>query len=262
MTWILHALIGILLVLTVVLMKQFHRYRRRLYISENRYGKTVIPKILLNEFDKQFGFRDWSDLLKNEVRFLGLGNVALAGATSDTEAWILSVLAKRAGRMFEFGTCSGRTTYLWARNSEPKARITTLTLHPSQADQYQAGEEDSRASSQIALAESSHSKFIYSGTPEESKIEQLYCDSKRFDETPYLASCDLIFVDGSHTYSYIRSDTEKALRMVRPGGIIIWHDYRRGSDPADVERFLNELSATRKLVHLDQTSLVAYRHEA
>ena len=90
---------------------------------------------------------------------------------------------------------------------------------------------------------------------------QLYSDSKAFDESPYLGQCDLIFIDGSHTYSYIKSDTAKAMRMIKDNGIIIWHDYRPGSDPKDVTRYLNELSKGKELVHIDQTSLIAYRHK-
>lgn len=33
------------------------------------------------------------------------------GGTSDTEAAILAVMATDAMRMFEFGTCTGKTTY-------------------------------------------------------------------------------------------------------------------------------------------------------
>ena len=36
-------------------------------------------------------------------------------------------------------------------------------------------------------------------------------------------SCSFVFVDGSHAYDTVGSDTEQAFRMVRQGGTIIWH---------------------------------------
>ncbi len=62
--------------------------------------------------------------------------------------------------------------------------------------------------------------------PEEEKITQLFCDSKHFDEKPYTGKMDLIFIDGSHAFSYVMSDSEKAFKMIAPNSIILWHDYR------------------------------------
>ena len=50
--------------------------------------------------------------------------------TSDYEAWIISSLSKISNKIFEFGTCSGKTTYLMALNSPDDSKITTITLKP------------------------------------------------------------------------------------------------------------------------------------
>lgn len=36
---------------------------------------------------------------------------------------------------------------------------------------------------------------------------------------------DLIYIDGSHAEADVRHDTALARAMVRPGGVIVWHDY-------------------------------------
>jgi hypothetical protein len=69
-------------------------------------------------------------------------------------------------------------------------------------------------------------------------------------------------VDGSHAYSYVRSDSRKALEMVAPGGLILWHDYRGMFKPRGVYRALNELAKEVPLVHIKGTSLIAHRRGA
>lgn len=83
--------------------------------------------------------------------------------------------------MFEFGTATGRTAYLWAANSPEDARIHTITLAPDAHSSYSAASGDSRRAVRRAL--------------DVSELE-----GRR----------DLVFVDGSHAYSYVEGDTEKA----------------------------------------------------
>lgn len=195
--------------------------------------------------------------LAAEVVFLGRANLRVPGGTSDTESWILAVVAKDARRLFEFGTCTGKTSYLWARNQPEGGTVTTLTLGPGQTAAYAAAGGDDPAAEAYAKAESGFSRFLYTGTDAESRIVQLYGDSKQFDEAPWAGQCDAVFVDGSHAYSYVVNDSAKALRMVRPGGLVLWHDY--SPECPGVFRALNELSARYPLAHLQGTTLVAYR---
>jgi predicted O-methyltransferase YrrM len=237
----------------------FLRYRRRVQLLKGRTPAWPVPTVSLAEFDELFEHDHLGPTERAAAVFIGSGD-GVPGGTSDREAWILAVLARRARTMFEFGTCTGRTTYLWAVNSPADARVYTLTLPPEGLASYETASGDESRAVRSALRESRFSTYRYSGTPEGAKVEQLYGDSKVFDENRFRGACDLVFVDGSHAYSYVVSDTEKALRMVRPGGIVLWHDYRgrrRGTE--GVFRHLNDLSRTLPLVHLRGTSLVAYR---
>ena len=36
---------------------------------------------------------------------------------------------------------------------------------------------------------------------------------------------DFIFIDGSHEFADIAQDTRNAFRLLKPGGVIVWHDY-------------------------------------
>lgn len=246
---------------TAVFCGLFVSYRRRLYRATARDMGFKIPTVRLADFDARFRPGELGVSLDAEAVLLpAVGKVI--GGTSEREAWVLAVMAKGARRLFEFGTATGRTTYLWARNSPPGATIGTLTLHPDETDRYTTGAGDSRRSTSDATAESRFDRFIYSGTRVEEKVEQYFGDSKEFDEREWLADCDVVFVDGSHAYSYVRSDSQKALRMVKPGGVVLWHDYRADRAGKDVRRYLDRLFEKLPLVRLKGTRLVAYRAPA
>jgi len=256
---VLVSVLAVVLLLTGRLLRRESLKRRRMRNADRR-GMIPIAKIPITAVDEAFAVGPMGpDRERTEVAMLGGGGVVVPGSTTDFEAWILAVLAKQAHRMFEFGTCTGRTAYLWARNSPPDGKVTTLTLGPEQQALYEASEDDRLEDTEVALEESSFETFLYSGTDVALKIEQLFGDSKAFDETPYIDQMDLIFVDGSHAYSYVISDSRKALRMIRSGGLVLWHDYDgplagRGTDEA-----LVELAGELPLRHIEQTRMVVYR---
>ena len=232
-----------------------------LYLQDRRRRMKVkwpIRTIPLSELDPVFRTNDLGPTLDTEVAFVGRGPLVVPGGTSDAEAWVLATLAKKSHRIFEFGTCTGKTTYLVARNSPADASVTTITLAPDQVGDYVREEGDNRRNVRAALRESKLTAFLYNGTPVESKVRQLFGDSKSLDESEYVGCCDLVFVDGSHAYSYVASDSKKALRMVKPGGVILWHDYV-GPEEEGVFRGLNELAQQLPLVHVEGTSFIAYR---
>lgn len=252
--WLLVLAIGFAAIPSWVYLRDRARRKQR-----NVFSKWPVPRVTIQEIDPIFEPGAWGPTLDTEVYLVaGIELLPIVGGTSDLEAWILAVLSKRALLMFEFGTASGRTTYLWARNSPPDAKIVTLTLHPDEAAAYQRVEGDAKSDVKNALKETRFSSFYYSNTPMASKVTQLYGDSKAFDERPWEGRCDLVFVDGSHARSYVHSDSHKALRLVRADGLVLWHDYRGPRMPG-VYDTLNELARELPLVHIAGTSLVVHR---
>ncbi len=235
------------------------RLSRVLEKRENRGWplRWPIPRKHPRHLDPIFTTTDLGPTLDTLVTYSS--SIDVQGGTSDREAWILAVLAKRACTIFEFGTCTGKTTHLLALNAPTAAIIHTLTLAPEQASAYTKAAEDEGHETRAALRASVHTTFVYSGTPVAHKVRQIFSDSKAFDDAPLASTCDLIFIDGSHTASYVRSDSEKALRMLAPGGIIIWHDYRGPWRPRGVYTVLNDLAKKLPLMHIEGTSFVAYR---
>ena len=225
-------------------------------------GNWPVRPVLPEHIDPAFRPNQYGPGPDAEISFIGRGPYVVDGGTSDAEAWILAVLAKRAHYLFEFGTCTGKTAYLWARNAPPTARIVTLTLSPGGHEEHAADSADDPRDVAYAVRESSHSAFLYTGTDVAYKVEQLYGDSKLLDVSRWAGRCDLVFVDGSHAYSYVMSDSAKALELVRPGGLVLWHDYAGPRHSTGVYRAVNELATRLPLVRIAGTALAAYRKPA
>ncbi len=46
--------------------------------------------------------------------------------------------------------------------------------------------------------------------------------------TPPVPAFDLVFVDGCHEASAVYRDSLRALALLRPGGLLLWHDFAPG----------------------------------
>ena len=59
-----------------------------------------------------------------------------------------------------------------------------------------------------------------------SRVCQIYSDSREWDVTNYPAGFfDTVLIDGGHDADVVLNDTRKALRLVRSGGLVMWHDF-------------------------------------
>jgi predicted O-methyltransferase YrrM len=136
----------------------------------------------------------------------------------------------------EIGTFDGRTTLNMALNQHEGSRMVTLNLPPSEIDAVDQPIEATEA--KYILNPISGARFDGRMTP--GKISQVFGDSATYDFDEYAGKVDVLFVDGSHSYEYALKDSRTARSLVRPGGVIIWHDY---DTPHwfGVTRALNEL---------------------
>jgi hypothetical protein len=58
------------------------------------------------------------------------------------------------------------------------------------------------------------------------RVCQIYCDSQDWDISNYPDNFfDSVLIDGGHSEDVVVSDTRKALSLVRPGGLVMWHDF-------------------------------------
>jgi Methyltransferase domain len=154
---------------------------------------------------------------------------------------LLSVILKPE-TIFEIGTYQGESAAIFALNSSLEAKIYTLDLPPG-------GNVTSTLPTtkidDFEIKGAAKSNYFYQSIPGKEKVLQLYGDSAVFNFEPFYKKVDLFFIDGAHSYEYVRSDTENAMLCVRRGGVIVWHDYGRWGVNG-VTRWLNELNKSKK----------------
>jgi predicted O-methyltransferase YrrM len=227
----------------------FDRPRRVQFVNsvlsfhERERLKQTFPSV---EFTQIFPAGPSLDLRLENFSYLG-------GDVSFSELAILAAIVKHVQprTIFEFGTYGGNTTLQLALNAPEDTLIYTIDLPPaSRVTRLRIDSGDRLLFDSVRIGE----RFL--GTSAEKKIRQILMDSAIYDCSPLKGKIDLIFIDGSHSYEYIESDTRHALEMVAPSGLILWHDYMVWNDVTD---FLNKLSRQLPLRHLKGTSLVVYR---
>jgi predicted O-methyltransferase YrrM len=150
------------------------------------------------------------------------------------EAVSLGLLLRKcqARRVFEFGTNRGISTTQLALNVTEDGRVFTLDLPEDRRTKFDIRlEGDIEVAHQAAKADLIPQRL-------RDRVVFLRQDSATFDEQPYAGTMDAVFVDGAHVYDYVRNDSGKGWRMLRPGGTLIWHDFR--PQTPDVVRYLLE----------------------
>ena len=143
----------------------------------------------------------------------------------------------------------------FALNASEDCVVYTLDLPP---DDRSAAIEATN-SADAGIIRSSQTGIDYQGKDVAGKIKQLYGDSMSFDFSPYFGKMDIVFVDGAHHYAAVESDTKNALRMAKPGGVVIWHDFANYGDYNDVTRAVLANVPPGEVIQIEDTQFAIYR---
>ncbi len=137
-------------------------------------------------------------------------------------------------RHLEFGTWEGFGAALCASNCA--AEIWTVNLPEGEKDKDGEPVYDKMQPSPAIATVASEVRqptdsgdFIgwrYRAAGFAGRVHQILCDSRDLDAAAFgNGSFDSILIDGGHTADVVASDTNKALALLRSGGILIWHDF-------------------------------------
>lgn len=206
---------------------------------------------------KRFGATSIQNIEFRDIPFLYGARVE--GYIDDPQRSIIAALVAELGcqTFFEIGTSLGRTTWTVAHHN-PDLRVWTLDVPPSEDVDQTALELGADDRTYFRPADRCGEAFH--ATPESDRITQLWGDSARFDYSPYAGKMDFVYVDGAHSYDYVRSDSQRALQMLSPRGTIAWDDYVTGPG---VYEYLSELapSLDAPIYHLIDTRMAIYSRQ-
>jgi hypothetical protein len=199
---------------------------------------TSFETVPVDQVSDLFG---WADKIDFPLKYLTL---PLTAWEMDADDVILRHVFRnfRPGRHLEFGTWLGDGVLRCVEECD--ATVWTINLAGGESDEngrwiYAALAEDVPVAP-VAWSETmvggdgiwvrtdAHGligrKYLNAGWG--TRVCQIYSDSRAWDTRNYPAGFfDSAFIDGGHAYDIVENDTKLAIELVRPGGLIMWHDF-------------------------------------
>ncbi len=153
--------------------------------------------------------------------------------------------------VLEVGTYDGNTALNFALNTSDEGNVATIDLPAGGSPAFALPVERSNANPSEVIG-----RQFYQ-TAAAPKITSVRQDTAVLDWESLPGPFDMIFIDGCHEYSYVKNDTEKALKVLKRGGLVIWHDYNLEG----VGKYLDEFGRKDSCRWIQGTRLVICRPE-
>jgi len=232
------------------LSRKWRRFSRKIRKKEGQLLQQIsLPSVSWNQCTTKRVAKIWEhDKANGNIRISELSVINLIATNCEDGT-----------SLFEIGTFDGRTTLNLAFSSPASCKVYTLDLQP-EMDTVFSLEKGERHMVEKEKSGARIEKYKGSNNAITEKIHQVFGDSAAFDFSKHYTSCSLVFVDGSHQYDYALSDSKEAIKMVKKGGVIIWHDYGIWEG---VTKALEEIESKNKigLKVINGTSLVYWKNE-
>ena len=209
------------------------------------YRRMKIPTVSLRELIAEIGEASSVSIPGPNVQTKEMGGTVgyfVIGAVAR---------AKQPKTVVEFGTYLGVGTLTLAMNAPSDSRIFTIDLpedfQPQDRADWKFVESSRHRVGERFLCQS---KFV-------ERIVQLRADSRTLRLADHVKTADLILIDGGHTYEIVKADTENAMSVRAPDGVILWDDYAIFWED-HVVRYLDSLiDGGLKLRRIEGTGMVA-----
>lgn len=152
----------------------------------------------------------------------------------EIEALYDRVCALRPRRVLEIGTAKGGTLYLWAQAAHEEAVLASVDLP---GGRFGGGYPEPKAAFFEAFARPGQTIRLLRADSHAPECREAV--RRAFDGAPI----DFAFIDGDHTYEGVRRDWNDYAPLVRPGGLVAFHDIlpQPASPDTQVHRFWREL---------------------
>ncbi len=110
--------------------------------------------------------------------------------------------------ILEIGTCNGGTLFIWSNFASKTVISCDLIIHKKRQELYDSFSPPDSSCKIKTLEGDSHSSEFRKNVEHELGGEQV----------------DFLFIDGDHTEKGVESDYNDYKKLVRPGGLIAFHD--------------------------------------
>jgi len=170
------------------------------------------------------------------------------GHLTNNNTLIFLCCLARAGfsPIVEFGTFTGRTAYNLALNTAGRIYTVDIGKNVDAASNVEG----------ISYPEYQPGEAFLDEPELKDKIELIIGDSRSLDLSHLYGKIGMVIVDGGHSYEVAKSDTQNALRLIRPGGIIVWDDY--GPYWPGVKAAVDELVNPEALIAFQREAVVMF----
>lgn len=184
--------------------------------------------------------------LHNEgVGFLRLWprvQLLVPGWLTTADARLLYALAHHGpahGAIVEIGSAWGKSTIMLAQGSKDRHREKVYAIDPHTGDPWFLS--DGGITRHDSLGEFVKNIQLFDLT---AQVIPVVATSNDAAATLDIGPIRLLFIDGLHTYEGVRSDIERWVPRVVPGGIVVFDDYLNTRDGVGVKRAVDELLAS------------------
>jgi cephalosporin hydroxylase len=215
--------------------------------STRNAARTVLVPLAIRALRAQAaGAKTTDDIAELALRFRHLGiRITAQQVPSEIKQLLRLVADLRPRTILEVGTYKGGTFFMYARVAEPDALLISLDLPPGRMEAPTGGFDVGYTPWQARL--------FRSFAREQQRIELVQADShdpKTAGQIRGLLAgraVDFLFIDGDHSYPGVKADYEMYSPLVRPGGVIAFHDIVPGPEArvGGVPRFWQELKQGR-----------------
>lgn len=158
------------------------------------------------------------------VEMLNVGNREPGTSTTifELSCILMGMHEVDAKKVIEIGTFNGNTTLNIATNLPADGEVVTIDL-PVEGDTSYALDID--GADKRNVTDRNRVGIQFQEHTSKDKIRQVFGDSARLDFESLGGPFDFAFIDGCHDYNYVKSDTDNILKVMRKGGLVMWHDY-------------------------------------
>lgn len=168
----------------------------------------------------------------------GLFNIGMDQIELEIVELAKIVGVRRPSSVCEIGTRQGGTLLLWCALAKPDAKIVSID---KPGGPFGGGYRKYRTNY--------YRSFAYAN----QELLLLRCDShapetfRRVQEFLANGKLDFLFIDGDHTYEGVKADFETYSRLVRPDGLIVFHDIAPTTNlMVGVPRFWQKITETHR----------------